>query len=98
MSSKVALKAASVVAYAAAKSGLVGFARSLSLVLRNDGIRVVALCPGPTDTPMRWNATPSFDRAMVISAESIAETIWYLVNLPRGVTTGEILVQAELYQ
>ncbi|HVU14116.1 MAG TPA: SDR family oxidoreductase [Phototrophicaceae bacterium] len=98
LSSKVALKAASVVAYAAAKSGLLGFARSLSLVLREEGIRVVALCPGATDTPMRWAATPEMNHDLTIDAGSVAETAWFIVNLPRGTTTGEILIQAELYQ
>lgn len=98
VASKVALKPASVVAYSAAKAGLVGFARSLSLVLQNDAVRVVPLCPGPTDTPMRWAATPNMDPNLTISADTVAETVWYIVNLPRGTTVGEIVVQTELGQ
>jgi NAD(P)-dependent dehydrogenase (short-subunit alcohol dehydrogenase family) len=97
VSSKVALKGYRVVAYSAAKAGVVGFARSLSVVLAQEGIRVVPLCPGPTDTPMRWAASPDMSRDLVISADTIAETVWYIVNLPRGTSTGEILVQSELY-
>ena len=98
VASKVALRAAGVVAYAAAKAGLVGFTRSLSLVLRNEQIRVVPLCPGPTDTPMRWDATPDMDPNLAISADTVAETVWYIVNLPRGTTVGELVVQTELGQ
>jgi NAD(P)-dependent dehydrogenase (short-subunit alcohol dehydrogenase family) len=93
----VALRGYKVVAYSAAKAGVLGFARALSVSLREEGIRVVALCPGPTDTPMRWAASPDMSRDLVISAETIADTVWYVVNLPRGTSTGEILVQSELY-
>jgi NAD(P)-dependent dehydrogenase (short-subunit alcohol dehydrogenase family) len=97
VTSKVALWGYKVVAYSAAKAGVLGFARALSVSLREEGIRVVALCPGPTDTPMRWAASPDMSRDLVISAETIADTVWYVVNLPRGTSTGEILVQSELY-
>lgn len=96
--SKVALQGyANVSAYSAAKTGLLGFTRSLAAELREAEIRVVAICPGPMDTPMRWNATPDFERKVVISADLIAESISQLVNLPRGVTSGEILIQSMHY-
>jgi len=97
LSSKVALKGYPVVAYTAAKTGLMGFARSLNFSLREEHIRVVALCPGPADTPMRWAASPGMDRSLIISPEAIAETVSLLVNLPRGTTTGEILIQSDMY-
>jgi NAD(P)-dependent dehydrogenase (short-subunit alcohol dehydrogenase family) len=98
LSSKVALRGyGGVTAYSAAKAGVVGFARSLAVELRPERIRVAALCPGPVDTPMRWAATPDYSRNLVISAETVAETIWYIANLPRGTMTGEILLQSEQY-
>jgi NAD(P)-dependent dehydrogenase (short-subunit alcohol dehydrogenase family) len=98
LSSKVALQGyGSVTAYSAAKAGLVGLTRSLAKELLGEAIRVVALCPGPVDTPMRWAATPDFDPKVVISAETVAATVWYIVNLPRGVTTGDILLQSMHY-
>lgn len=97
VASKVALRGYEVVAYSAAKTGTLGFARALSVALREEPIRVVALCPGPTATPMRRASTPDMSNDQVISAETIAETVQYLVNLPRGTTTGEILVQSPLY-
>lgn len=97
VTSKVALRGYEVVAYSAAKAGALGFARALSVALREEGIRVVALCPGATATPMRQASTPDMPVDQVIGAETIAETVRYLVDLPRGTTTGEILVQSVLY-
>ncbi len=98
VSSKVALQGyGSVTAYTAAKAGLVGFSRSLADELREDEIRVVALCPGPMDTPMRWEATPEFDPKVVMDSDVVADTVLLLVQLPRGVSTGEILIQSVHY-
>lgn len=83
-----------VAAYTAAKTGLLGFTRSLAAELKPEGIRAVLLSPGPADTPMRWAATPDYDPALLIQPETVAETVWHLVNLPRGVTTSEILLQS----
>lgn len=41
-----------VAAYCAAKHGVVGLARALSLELRPTGVTVNAVCPGYTDTPL----------------------------------------------
>jgi NAD(P)-dependent dehydrogenase (short-subunit alcohol dehydrogenase family) len=96
--SKVALKGyPGVTAYTAAKTGLLGFTRALAAELREEEIRVVAICPGPMDTPMRWNATPDYDRKLVIDTAVVTDTIWQLVNLPRGTTSGEVLLQSMHY-
>jgi NAD(P)-dependent dehydrogenase (short-subunit alcohol dehydrogenase family) len=39
-------------AYCASKGAVLAFTRALALEVAADGIRVNALCPGPTDTPM----------------------------------------------
>jgi NAD(P)-dependent dehydrogenase (short-subunit alcohol dehydrogenase family) len=98
IASKVALKGyGTVTAYTAAKAGLVGLTQSLADELRDEEIRVVALCPGPVDTPMRWDATPDFDRTMVIDAEVVARMALHIVQLPRGVTLGTILIESVHY-
>jgi NAD(P)-dependent dehydrogenase (short-subunit alcohol dehydrogenase family) len=38
--------------YCAAKAGLLGLVRSLAASMGRDGVRVNAVCPGPTETPM----------------------------------------------
>lgn len=96
--SKVALRGyAPVAAYTAAKTGLLGFTRSLGAELKTEHIRAVAFCPGPMDTPMRWNATPDMDRQLVIDPSTVADAVAYVAGLPKGVTTGEILIQADQY-
>jgi NAD(P)-dependent dehydrogenase (short-subunit alcohol dehydrogenase family) len=98
IASKVALKGYHpVAAYSAAKTGLLGFSRALAAELREDEIRVVALCPGPVDTPMRWEATPDFDRKVVIDAESVAATVWHIVQLPRGVAMSDMVIESVHY-
>lgn len=78
--------------YSAAKSGLLGFTKSLAHELREAEIRVTMIAPGPVDTPMRWEATPDFDRKLVIDPVAIADMVGLLVALPRGATTNEIII------
>lgn len=88
------VRAPGIALYAATKTGLLGLTRSLSAELKADQIRVILLNPSPADTPMRWAATPDYDPAMLISPEAIAEMIWTLCNLPRGVTTSDFVLQS----
>jgi len=97
--SKVATKGygAGVTAYIAAKTGLLGFTRALAAELAREEIRVVALTPGPVDTPMRRAATPDFDPKLIIKEQTIADLVAYIVTLPRGTTMGEVLVGSMHY-
>ncbi len=97
LASKVGLTGfAQVSAYTAAKSGLVGFGRALAQELGAENIRVITLCPGPVDTPMRWAATPDLDPNLTIPAETVAETILFLVSLDSRVTVRSELVMEAL--
>jgi NAD(P)-dependent dehydrogenase (short-subunit alcohol dehydrogenase family) len=93
-SKTVYIGAGTLAPYTASKTGLLGLTRSLAAELRPEQIRVVLLSPGPADTPMRWAATPDFDPALLIQPEVVAEAAWHLLNLPRGVTAGDVLIES----
>ncbi|MBC7871897.1 MAG: SDR family oxidoreductase [Chitinophagaceae bacterium] len=80
--------------YSAAKTGLLGFTRSLASELKTEQIRVVLLAPGPANMPMRWAATPDYDPEMLIQPETVAEAVWWLASLPRGTITSEFLLES----
>ncbi|MBZ0301704.1 MAG: SDR family oxidoreductase [Anaerolineae bacterium] len=86
-----------VTAYTAMKSGLRGLSGSLAAELKPDEIRVILLAPGPADTPMRDAASPGVDKSTLVPAETIAEMVWTLVSLPRGITTSDFLLTSLRY-
>lgn len=83
-----------ITAYTAAKTGLRGLTGSLATELRSDLIRVVMISPSPANTPMRWDATPDIDPKMLVEPETIAETVSFIVNLPQGITTGDVVLES----
>lgn len=79
-------------AYCAAKTALLSLSRTLALDYRRQGIRVTSIVPGATDTPL-WNAMaicPS--REDMIPVAAVAETVKYVIDLPRDRTIDEIVV------
>lgn len=84
-------------AYTASKAGLIGFSRALAHELRDEGIRVHVICPGPVDTPMRWEATPDMDPKLAIAADTIADTILFLMTMDRQVAMNEVVLEALTY-
>ncbi len=89
-------------AYAASKSGLIGLTQALAVELGAQGIRVNALLPGGTDTPMGRvvASTPEalgFVRGLhalkrMASPEEIARSALYLVSDASTFTTGTALL------
>jgi NAD(P)-dependent dehydrogenase (short-subunit alcohol dehydrogenase family) len=85
--------------YAAAKGAIIGLVRSLAVEVAERGIRVNAVAPGPTDTPLLapdspWRA-PEYlatlpARRLARPAE-VAEVARYLVGDDAGFCTGEVL-------
>ena len=52
-------------AYAASKGGLSALTRTLAVDYARYGIRVNAIVPGPTETPLMWAAVADTDRAVL---------------------------------
>jgi short-subunit dehydrogenase len=77
-------------AYTAAKSGLLGFSKSLNASYRSQGIRVTALIPGAVDTPLWKDQGP--DKEDMLKPQAVAETIKWLIDLPRDRAVDEIVL------
>ena len=80
-------------AYAASKAGLLGLTRAMALELAPDNIRVNAVLPGSTDTPLMWDAVGT---AQLSGRErQVAERAWHeSVPLGRVAQADEIAAAA----
>ncbi len=88
--------------YNTAKAGLINFTRSLALEYASDGIRVNAVCPGATDTPMATdmkNVPGLFEKVCgnipmkrMGRSEEIADAILFLASDRASYITGATLV------
>ena len=89
-----ALSVPGVSAYTATKVGLKGLTGALAAELREDGIRVVMISPGPADTPMRDAASPGIDKSVLVKAETVADMVHAVISLPPGVTTSDFTLHS----
>jgi len=87
------LSVPTVTAYTASKVGLRGLSGSLAEELKPDKIRVVMISPGPVDTPMRDVASPGIDKSILVMPETVADMVYTVVSLPRGITTSDFVLQ-----
>lgn len=89
-------------AYATSKAGLIGLSQSLAVEFGGSGVRVNALLPGGTDTPMgdEFMPTPEARRAIenlyvlkrLASPDEIAKSALYLASDASSFTTGSTLL------
>jgi NAD(P)-dependent dehydrogenase (short-subunit alcohol dehydrogenase family) len=76
-------------AYAASKFALEGFTQTLAEELKNTGIRVNSLNPGPTRTAMRATAYPDEDPLTLPRPDEIMKAFLYLASDDSLGTTGK---------
>lgn len=77
-------------AYCASKWGAMGLTNTLREELREKGIRVLALIPGPTDTEI-WNQFwPEAPREKMMRPEDVAQAVLTAVTMPPGTAIDEI--------
>ena len=76
--------------YTAAKAGQLGLTRVLAEEARPYDIRVTAILPGATDTPI-WDERPGFDRSKMMRPEDVAGFLTAIVVRP-GISVEEVIV------
>ena len=76
--------------YTAAKAGQLGLVRVLAEEARPYDIRVTAILPGATDTPI-WDERPGFDRSKMMRPEDVAGFVTAIVVRP-GISVEEVTV------
>ncbi|HEY5083333.1 MAG TPA: SDR family oxidoreductase [Rhizomicrobium sp.] len=94
--------APNLLSYSTSKAALINLVKTLALDHAREGIRVNAVSPGPTDTPMAADSQKAFGippelivaglpLARVAQPEEIAEAFIYLASLAACSVTGHIL-------
>lgn len=92
----------SVVTYSATKHGIVGLTKSLVAEYAKDGLRVNAIAPGPTETPMvkafyeanpemKENATRGIPQKRLGTPEEVAELVTFLLTSKAEYINGEVI-------
>jgi len=79
-------------AYNASKHGALGFTNTLREELRGQGIRVIALLPGATDTAIWKTFWPEAPRKKMMSPKTVAEAVVNALNLPAESTVEELTI------
>ncbi len=79
-------------AYSAAKFGVVGFGQAVQADLKEYGITVSVVLPGPIDTPLRRRNVPGEDPAILIGPETVADVILFLATRPQNVVIPEVAI------
>ena len=81
-------------AYGVSKAGLVAFSQVLAAEERNNGIRVVNICPGAVNTPLWETDTVQADlnREAMLTPETVAQSILHTALLPAQAVIEEITV------
>jgi NAD(P)-dependent dehydrogenase (short-subunit alcohol dehydrogenase family) len=80
-------------AYNASKHGALGFTNTLREELREQGIRVIALLPGATNTSIwetLWSEAP---REKMMSSETVARALVAVLKLPPDATVEELIIR-----
>ena len=88
MSSKRAFP--NLAAYNSSKFGALGFTHTLREELRPEGIRVIALLPGATDTPIWDTLWPEAPRHKMMRPETVARALVAALKLPPESTVEEL--------
>ncbi|HEV7665963.1 MAG TPA: SDR family oxidoreductase [Chloroflexota bacterium] len=79
-------------AYSAAKFGVLGLGEAAAHDLKDVGITVSAVLPGPTATPARARNAPDEDPRTALQPADVAEVVLFLATRPPNVIIPEITI------
>jgi NAD(P)-dependent dehydrogenase (short-subunit alcohol dehydrogenase family) len=79
-------------AYNASKHGAAGFTNTLREELREQGIRVIGLYPGATNTAIWEQFWPQAPRRRMMSPQTVARAVVFALSLPPGATVEELVI------
>ena len=93
---------ASVVTYSATKHGIIGLTKSMVAEYAKDGLRVNAIAPGPTETPMvkaffeanpemKENVANGIPQRRLGTSEEVAELVTFLLTSKAEYINGEVI-------
>lgn len=78
--------------YCASKFGVIGLTEALAEEMRPYGVRVQAILPGDTDTPI-WSQNRSLPRSpYIMPVDRVADLVMYLILWPMDSTFGEVAI------
>ncbi len=90
-----------IAAYVSSKAGVAMLTRSMAIDYATDGVRVNAIAPGPTDTPMLWKSDltaaqleiirGSIPLARLATPSEIASAALFLASSEASFVTGAVL-------
>ncbi|HUO51387.1 MAG TPA: SDR family NAD(P)-dependent oxidoreductase [Gemmatimonadaceae bacterium] len=73
--------------YTATKHGVIGFAESLMLEVRDHNVRVATIMPGSVDT---HGLPGDGDRSWMLTPEQVADAVWFAVTQPENALISRI--------
>jgi short-subunit dehydrogenase len=85
-------------AYCVSKYGLVALSKTLAVEERHRGIRVVTISPGSVNTPI-WDTDTvhaDFDRASMLTPETVAQSILYTALLPQNAVIEDLTLMSSV--
>jgi len=83
-------------AYTASKFGVMGITESLIQELKPYNIKVSALCPGRTNTPMQIQGSKAY-RKKLVQPEQVADLIAYMLSLGDNANITEVHLRPTQY-
>lgn len=79
--------------YAATKWGVLAFSKCLMLEERENGVRVIAVCPGSVDTHFFDDLSMSPNRDRIVKPEDVADIIVAALRLPQRAMVSELEIR-----